>query len=65
MLHAKPNRMTGVEFLDWQDKQGTLYELVDGLPLPLLKMMAGLTQRHDAVTVACVGSLFAQLRGKS
>jgi Uma2 family endonuclease len=64
MLHAKSNRMTGEEFLDWQDKQDTLYEFVDGVPLPLLKMMAGATQRHDRVTVRCLSLLDQQLRGK-
>jgi hypothetical protein len=29
--------MTGEEFLDWQEEQDTLYELVDGVPMLLLK----------------------------
>jgi Uma2 family endonuclease len=65
MLLSKPARMTGEEFLDWQEKQDTLYELVDGVPMLLLKMMAGATQRHDAVTVRCLSLLDQQLRGRS
>lgn len=53
--------MTSAEFLDWQQYQGDLYELVDGEPVA----MAGAKQRHDRITANALGELHAQLRGSA
>jgi Uma2 family endonuclease len=57
--------MTPEEFFDWQSGQDELYELVDGQPVPRHRMMTGSSMQHDRATVNIIGTLYAQLRGKS
>jgi Uma2 family endonuclease len=45
-------------FLAWQERQDTLYELVDGQPVA----MTGAQIRHDRVTVNAVSEITRQLR---
>lgn len=56
-------RMTPEEFFAWQLGQDGLYELVDGVPVPHVKMMTGASAQHDQVTVNIIVSLGNQLRG--
>jgi Uma2 family endonuclease len=58
MSHAT-RRMTAAEFLDWQEHQTDLHELVDGRPVA----MAGAKQRHDRIVANALGELHGQLRG--
>ena len=62
---AEPARrlMTPEEFFAWQETQDGLYELVDGVPVPHVKMMTGASAPHDRATVNIIASLHAQLRG--
>lgn len=55
--------MTPEEFFEWQRDQDGLYELVDGLPVPHVKMMTGASAQHDRATVNIIVSLGTQLRG--
>ena len=63
MAELKIERMTAEEFDDWQLRQGKLYELIDGVPVLPLKMLAGATLRHDRVRVNVILLLGAQLKG--
>ena len=56
-------RMTPDQFFAWQLGQDGLYELVDGVPVPHVKMMTGASAQHDRVTVNIIVSLGTQLRG--
>lgn len=56
-------RMTPEEFFEWQLRQDGLYELVDGVPVPHVKMMTGASVQHDRATVNVIISLGVQLRG--
>jgi Uma2 family endonuclease len=56
-------RMTPEEFFAWQLGQDGLYELVDGVPVPHVKMMTGASAQHDRVTVNIIATLHQQLRG--
>lgn len=56
-------RMTPEEFFEWQLGQDGLYELVDGVPVPHVKMMTGASVQHDRATVNIIVSLGSQLRG--
>ncbi|WP_292506276.1 Uma2 family endonuclease [Methylobacterium sp.] len=56
-------RMSVEEFFEWQLSQDGLYELVDGVPVPHVKMMTGAIVQHDRATVNIIASLHAQLRG--
>ncbi|GJE26786.1 Uma2 family endonuclease [Methylobacterium organophilum] len=55
--------MTPEEFFAWQSTQDGLYELVDGVPVPHVKMMAGASAQHDRTVVNIIISLGVQLRG--
>ena len=61
MEDAAPTRMSVEVFLDWQTRQGELYELVDGRPVP--RGMTGATQRHDRVVTNAIVTLASRLRG--
>ena len=63
MAELKIDRMTVEQFFEWQLKQDKLYELVDGIPVLPLKMMAGASLRHDSVAVNAIVSLATQLKG--
>ena len=56
-------RMTPEEFFAWEQGRDGLYELVDGVPVPHIKMMTGASAQHDRVTVNVIVSLGTQLRG--
>ena len=56
-------RMTPDQFFAWQLGQDGLYELVDGVPVPHVKMMTGASAQHDRVTVNIIADLHHQLRG--
>lgn len=55
--------MTPEEFFQWQIGQEDLYELVDGVPVKMLKMMTGASVQRDLVVVNVIISLGNQLRG--
>ena len=55
--------MTPEEFFQWQLDQDDLYELVEGVPVRMLKMMTGASRQHDLVVVNVIALLRAQLRG--
>lgn len=57
------HRMSVEAFFAWQLAQEGLYELVDGVPVPHVKMMTGASAQHDRVTVNVIAALHAQLRG--
>lgn len=63
MAETASRLMTPEEFFQWQMGQEDLYELVDGVPVKMLKMMTGASQQHDAVVVNVIVSLGNQLRG--
>ncbi len=63
MAEPKLHRMSEDEFFAWQEKQGRLYELVNGLPVLPLKMMTGASQAHGRAVVNIIRSLGNQLRG--
>ncbi|MGU3538146.1 Uma2 family endonuclease [Methylobacterium sp. A54F] len=65
MAEPAPRRMTVEEFFTWQETQAGLYELVDGLPVPHVKMMTGVSMQHDRVVVNVIAGLGNQLRGTS
>lgn len=65
MVDAALASMTPEDFFVWQQDQDELYELVDGHPIPRHRMMTGASMQHDRATVNVIGSLYAQLRGKS
>lgn len=56
-------RMTPEEFFVWERDRDGLYELVDGVPVPHVKMMTGASAQHDRATVNIIVSLGTQLRG--
>lgn len=56
-------RMSVEAFFAWQLAQEGLYELVDGVPVPHVKMMTGASAQHDRVTVNIIVSLGVQLGG--
>lgn len=56
-------RMTVDEFFAWQIGQDGLYELVDGVPVPHVKMMTGASAQLDRVTVNIIATLHQRLRG--
>lgn len=56
-------RMTPEEFFAWQLRQDGLYELVDGVPVPHVKMMTGASVQHDRAVVNIIATLHAQMRG--
>ncbi|WP_245517683.1 Uma2 family endonuclease [Methylorubrum sp. Q1] len=62
---ADPARrlMMPEEFFAWQTAQDGLYELVDGVPVPHVKMMTGASAQHDRATVNIIATLHAPLRG--
>ena len=51
MADPAMRRMTPEEFFAWQLGQDGLYELVDGVPVPHVKMLTGASAQHDRVTV--------------
>lgn len=59
---ARP-AMSVEAFFAWQRRQEILYELVDGVPIPHIKMMTGASMQHDRATVNIIVTLHAQLRG--
>lgn len=63
MADPAMRRMTPEEFFAWQLGQDGLYELVDGVPVPHVKMMTGASAQHDRVTVNIIATLHQQLRG--
>jgi Uma2 family endonuclease len=63
MADAARRPMTPEEFFRWQLDQDDLYELVDGVPVKMLKMMTGASHQHDLVVVNVISLLRAQLRG--
>lgn len=63
MAEAAQRLMTPEEFFVWQLGQDDLYELVDGVPIKMLKMMTGASAQHDRVVVNIIVSLGNQLRG--
>ncbi|MCJ2096156.1 Uma2 family endonuclease [Methylobacterium sp. J-072] len=63
MAEPATRRMNAEEFFAWQLGQDGLYELVDGVPVPHIKMMTGASTQHDQVTVNIIATLHQQLRG--
>lgn len=63
MAETASRLMTPEEFFQWQLGQEDLYELVDGVPVKMLKMMTGASVQHDLVVVNIIALLRAQLRG--
>src|SRR4051812_16113980 len=63
MAETARQPMTPEQFFAWQLGQDDLYELVEGVPVKLLKMMTGASTQHDAVVVNIIVSLGNQLRG--
>lgn len=63
MADPARRRMTPEEFFQWQLGQDGLYELVDGVPVPHVKMMTGASVQHDRATVNIIATLHSQLRG--
>jgi Uma2 family endonuclease len=63
MAESARRLMTPEEFFAWQEGREELYELVDGVPVLMLKMMTGTSVQHDRVTVNVIVSLANQLRG--
>jgi hypothetical protein len=49
MADAVQRLMTPEEFFRWQLDQEDLYELVEGIPVKMLKMMTGTSVQHDSV----------------
>ena len=62
MAETASRLMTPEEFFHWQMGQEDLYELVDGVPVKMLKMMTGASVQHDLVVVNII-ALRIQLRG--
>ena len=63
MADAAVRLMTPEEFFAWQETQDGLYELVEGRPVPHVKMMTGASTQHDRATVNIIAALHGQLRG--
>lgn len=63
MAEPAIRRMTPEEFFAWQLGRDGLYELVDGVPVPHVKMMTGASAQHDRATVNIIVSLGSQLKG--
>ncbi|GBU19750.1 MULTISPECIES: Uma2 family endonuclease [Methylobacterium] len=63
MAEPAARHMTPEEFFQWQLGQDGLYELVDGVPVPHVKMMTGASAQHDRATVNIIAALHPQLRG--
>lgn len=63
MAQTARRAMSVEAFFAWQQRQDILYELVDGVPVPHVKMMTGASTQHDRVTVNVIVALHAQLRG--
>ncbi len=64
MGEPETKRMTKPEFLEWQQRQDKLYELVDGVPFLPMKMLTGASSNHDRTVVNAIISLGNRLRGK-
>lgn len=62
MVETASRLMTPEEFFQWQMGQEDLYELVDGVPVKMLKMMTGASAQHDLVVVNIIALLRTQLR---
>ena len=65
MVDTARRLLTPEEFFAWQLGQEDLYELVDGVPVRMLKMMTGASAQHDRVVVNVIATLHAQLRGSA
>jgi Uma2 family endonuclease len=63
MADSVQRLMTPEEFFQWQLDQDDLYELVEGVPVKMLKMMTGTSLQHDLVVVNLIIWLTEQLRG--
>ena len=64
MGEPETKRMTKPEFIEWQQRQDKLYELVDGMPFLPMKMMTGASSNHDRTVVNAIIALGHRLRGK-
>lgn len=62
MAQAALRHWTPDEFFVWQEKQAERYELVGGFPL---RLMAGASNRHDAVALNLLVQLATKLRGSA
>lgn len=60
MSQPLPRPMSLDEFFAWQERQDDRFELVSGQPL---RMMAGVTNRHDPIVVNLIIALGTRLRG--
>lgn len=49
-------------FVAWQQRQDRLHELVEGVPVPPVKMMTGASAQQDRDTVNIIAALHGQLR---
>jgi Uma2 family endonuclease len=63
MADSVQRLMTPEEFFQWQLDQDDLYELVEGVPVKMLKMMTGTSVQHDLVVVNLITRLAEQLGG--
>jgi Uma2 family endonuclease len=63
MAETQMRSMTPEEFYEWQFDQDELYELVEGVPVPL-RAMTGASNVHDAILVNCIGELGSYVRGR-
>jgi Uma2 family endonuclease len=63
MAETATRLMTPEEFFAWERGRDGLYELVDGVPVPHVKMMTGASVRHDGVVVNIIAALATKLRG--
>ena len=63
MAETATGLMTPEEFFVWERGRDGLYELVDGVPVPHVKMMTGASVRHDRVVVNIIIALGNKLRG--
>ena len=63
MADSVQRLMTPEEFFQWQLGQDDLYELVEGVPVKMLKMMTGTSVQPDLVVVNLITQLAEQLRG--
>jgi len=62
-MHSTPEslpKMTPAEYLQWESRQDTRHELVDGYLYP----MTGASLRHDEIAMNLAGALHTHLRGK-
>src|SRR3954453_720212 len=63
MAETASRLMTPEEFFRWQLDQEDLYELVDGAPVKMLKMMTSASSKHELGAVNLISLLRNQLRG--